>query len=285
MWFVGKAMMRTVLSIASFCTLLYLFKGKFSIERMDSTPVPQTPTLITQQIDVIEKSHAAGPSKSPATANSNQCQPSLNRSTASLVKLLQKCSTSIDKPAQFKKYLGTFSTSQKASMVSAFGISNFSPDFNNNFLMCPGRQLLNRPVNLTNEGDVVMPKHFQACKNMSFQRTGKTVALLSFPGSGNSWVRQLIETATGIYTGTYHDCDESYIVSGGMIGEGIFNDNVIAVKIHWAVGSALQWLQQHNIIYIVRNPFDAMLADYNRVQSSHKIHLTSHITSATNFGK
>ena len=31
------------------------------------------------------------------------------------------------------------------------------------------------------------------------------IALASFPGSGNTWVRYLIERATGIYTGSYYD--------------------------------------------------------------------------------
>ncbi|XP_030831390.1 WSCD family member AGAP003962-like [Strongylocentrotus purpuratus] len=31
-----------------------------------------------------------------------------------------------------------------------------------------------------------------------------SIALLSYPGSGNTWVRYLIESATGIYTGSIH---------------------------------------------------------------------------------
>ena len=35
--------------------------------------------------------------------------------------------------------------------------------------------------------------------------TGRsTVALVSFPGSGNTWVRGLLETATGVCTGEYY---------------------------------------------------------------------------------
>ena len=31
------------------------------------------------------------------------------------------------------------------------------------------------------------------------------VAVSSFPGSGNTWVRYLIERATGIYTGSFYN--------------------------------------------------------------------------------
>ncbi|XP_065902941.1 WSCD family member GA21586-like isoform X2 [Dysidea avara] len=182
-----------------------------------------------------------------------------------------------------RNVLPKFSDSQKDSIVTTFGVPNFSSTFNDQFLQCTGRELGRRPVNVTNEGNVVMPKHFQKCKSMNFQKTGNTVALLSFPGSGNSWVRQLIETTTGIYTGTYKDCDESYIISGGMIGEGIDTDNVIAVKIH-AINGAPHWLYPHNIIYIIRNPFDAILAEWNRISSSRKVHFTAHVSTTADFG-
>ena len=184
--------------------------------------------------------------------------------------------------------MSNFSNSLKDSIITAFGIPNYSPNFNSQFLICTGQELARRS-NITNEGIVVMPKHFQTSKSMSFQQTGKTAAILSFPGSGNAWVRQLIETTTGIYTGSYQDCDNSYTISGGMIGEGVYTDNVIAVKMHNTgltvlQRSALQWLYKHIIIYIVRNPFDAILAEYNRSQSSHKDHLIAHVSTATNFG-
>jgi len=255
--------------------------------KSDVTKRTVIPVTAASKSDVTKKTAVpvAAPTKKPTPKpNTTHCKPSLNESKSALTERLKKCSNFKLKVFS-NDVLSKFSNSQKDNIVGAFGLSNFSSIFNNQFLCCPGKMLLNRPVSLANEGDVVMPKHFQTCKNMSFQRTGKTVALFSFPGSGNSWVRQLIETTTGIYTGTYHDCDESYIISGGMIGEGIFNDNVIVVKIHWGVGDALKWLQQHNVIYIVRNPFDAILAEYNRMVSSSKVHITAHVSYATNFGE
>ena len=48
---------------------------------------------------------------------------------------------------------------------------------------------------------------------MSFQSSGSVIVLASFPGSGNSWVRQLLESATGIYTGALY-CDGAYVRAG-----------------------------------------------------------------------
>ena len=36
------------------------------------------------------------------------------------------------------------------------------------------------------------------------QRSGSLVALSSFPGAGNTWVRHLIELVTGFYTGSFY---------------------------------------------------------------------------------
>ena len=43
------------------------------------------------------------------------------------------------------------------------------------------------------------------------------VALVSVPGAGNTWTRHLIETATGIFSGSIYD-DRS-LFEGGMLGE------------------------------------------------------------------
>jgi len=179
-----------------------------------------------------------------------------------------------------------FTGAQIDSMVTAFGIPDLnSSNFKEQLLACTGLTLAKKrwSTTITDRGNVVIPKHYQTCKNMSFQKTGKAAALLSFPGSGNSWVRQLIETTTGIYTGTYKDCDVSYICNG-MIGEGVYTDNVIAVKIHFPIND-LDWLYDRDIIYVVRNPFNAILADWNRQKSAIKDHKASHVSTTSVFGK
>jgi len=118
------------------------------------------------------------------------------------------------------------------------------------FLVCSAYELWKH--NRSSE----IPPHYQKCHKMAFRSSGPVVLLSSYPGSGNSWVRQLIETAAGIYTGSVY-CDPSY-VSSGMIGEGLRTGNVIVVKTHFSK------IESSKIIYLIRNPFDAMVAEWSR---------------------
>ena len=126
------------------------------------------------------------------------------------------------------------------------------------FMYCTGLMLYR--FFLDSDGNVRVPKPFHDCKKMSFRDSGIPTMLVSFPGSGNSWVRQLLESTTGIYTGSDRDCDLDYIKIG-MLGEGITSEKVIAVKFHW--GSLPRWPFK-KVIYIIRNPYDAIVAEYQR---------------------
>ena len=97
-----------------------------------------------------------------------------------------------------------------------------------------------------------------------------SVALVSYPGSGNTWVRGILEVATGICTGAIY-CDAS-LRSQSFIGEGLQSGSVLVVKTH---GSAAMWLGSHlrrskrkayfgSAIFIVRNPLNALVAEWNR---------------------
>lgn len=98
------------------------------------------------------------------------------------------------------------------------------------------------------------------------------VALVSLPGSGNTWLRGLLEKATEVCTGSLF-CDKT-LRAGGMCGEGL-REGVLVVKTH---DTRLQWT---NVIYksgmwsdsrpffdaavlLVRSPFRAMIAEWNR---------------------
>lgn len=56
------------------------------------------------------------------------------------------------------------------------------------------------------------------------------IALVSFPGSGNTWLRYLLQQATGIITGSIYE-DHALIVDG-LIGETVSNNSVSVVKTH-----------------------------------------------------
>ena len=106
-------------------------------------------------------------------------------------------------------------------------------------------------------------------------KTRKLVALASLPGSGNTWVRALLERATGVCTGS-DNCD----LSLGFCGEGYNDTAVLVVKTHC---NMLQWKQKNSTevgtkfdndyacrtkfdtaIFLIRNPFNASVAEYNR---------------------
>ena len=98
------------------------------------------------------------------------------------------------------------------------------------------------------------------------------VALASSEGSGNTWIRGLLERVTGICTGFIY-CD--YVMrSRGFIGEGIKSGSVSVVKTHTI---APQWhgmkyqkpIQMAETLYgsavfVIRNPFDSLIAEWNR---------------------
>ena len=158
--------------------------------------------------------------------------------------------------AAVKKYLSNFSPSQANDVIRQMGVGNLTSEIlQQQFLKCAGVSLLkNIPVHI--------PPSHQPCKEMSFQHSGPVVALGSFPGSGNSWVRLLLEAATGIYTGAIY-CDGSYI-EAGMIGEGVTTENVIAIKSHASPEETKKLINHDRAIYIVRSPFGSILAEQKR---------------------
>ena len=158
---------------------------------------------------------------------------------------------------KLRSYINKLSPSQIEGVIKQMGVSNLTSIVaQKQFLKCAGALHILRTV------PAHIPRSHQHCRNMSFQSSGPVVALGSFPGSGNSWVRQLLESATGIYTGALY-CDGSYIAAG-MIGEGVTTNNVIAIKIHdWPTGSK-KLLNHDKAIYVVRSPFAAILSEQNR---------------------
>ena len=98
------------------------------------------------------------------------------------------------------------------------------------------------------------------------------VAFVSIPGAGCTWVRSLLEGATGICTGAIY-CDQALRL-GGYVGEFIHSGSVLVVKTHT---SDHQWkgekIEKRNsedamyssAIFLIRNPFDNFVAERNRV--------------------
>jgi hypothetical protein len=77
------------------------------------------------------------------------------------------------------------------------------------------------------------------CKTIRLGEKGqfKKIMLASFPGSGNTWTRYVIERATGFFTGAV--ANDSSLFNGGFLGE-FENQNAgttILVKVIYSIGS------------------------------------------------
>ena len=94
---------------------------------------------------------------------------------------------------------------------------------------------------------------------------GPKVALASFPGSGNTWVRFLLEQSTGFYTGSVYF--DRQLWSYGYL-ERVFNSSVIAIKTHESFGVINKYfaksIDYKKCILVLRNPKLTLEAEINR---------------------
>ncbi|CBY18180.1 unnamed protein product [Oikopleura dioica] len=90
------------------------------------------------------------------------------------------------------------------------------------------------------------------------------VSLSSYPGSGNTWVRYMIEEFTGYYTGSVFNDGKLY--RGGFMGEyeEYQDGRVIVTKAHTFRSER----PLTDAIMLIRNPYDAFLSEFNRVNGA-----------------
>jgi hypothetical protein len=90
-------------------------------------------------------------------------------------------------------------------------------------------------------------------------------ALVSFPGSGNTWLRYLLQQATGILTGSVYK--DYGLLKSGFPAESISNTSVLIVKTHeWGTHG---WERFGKAVLLVRDPAKAILAEFNRQSGGH----------------
>lgn len=86
-------------------------------------------------------------------------------------------------------------------------------------------------------------------------------ALASFPGSGNTWSRMLLEFGSGVFTGSiYDDIDLMRLLPA----EGAEGSSVLAVKAHVHPSKYIFRTGAKRVLLLVRHPFDAIWAEYQR---------------------
>eukprot|EP00092_Neocalanus_flemingeri_P000926 GFUD01000984.1.p1 GENE.GFUD01000984.1~~GFUD01000984.1.p1 ORF type:complete len:506 (-),score=105.02 GFUD01000984.1:121-1638(-) len=108
------------------------------------------------------------------------------------------------------------------------------------------------------------------------------IGLASYPSSGNTWLRYLIEGITGHYTGSmYNDIS---LRKKGLYGEGVPSNSgvVVTIKTHGHTtekGAHIPRPNQidynhhaevnHSAILLIRNPFNAIIGHRNLDQGGH----------------
>lgn len=171
-----------------------------------------------------------------------------------------------------KRYLHLLkgmSKQEVANLVSQFHINGteyLDDEASRDFLWCDPELLstLNKPAR----------RVYRPCTEMRFRPdSGKRVALASFPGSGSTWSRTLLEQVTGIYTGAIY-CDKT-LKAEGFVGEFITSGNVVVIKTHQHQVNLSNPDRKHGLsfdeaIFVIRNVFDAIFSE--RKRSSSKNH-------------
>lgn len=109
--------------------------------------------------------------------------------------------------------------------------------------------------------------------------THEKVLIVSYPRSGNSYFRQILETETGIITGSDSRSNRtlsSSLLQCGFKGEGITDSSVWLVKSHYPERSGYIKFNIARVILLVRNPFDAIESYFNMgMTNTHDKHLSS----------
>ncbi len=87
------------------------------------------------------------------------------------------------------------------------------------------------------------------------------VVLASYPRSGNTLLRRLLEEATGVITGS--DTSPLFklsksLTADGLQGEGVVDDRVHIVKTHWPERKGWRRFSSRRVILLLRNPFHAI---------------------------
>jgi len=104
-----------------------------------------------------------------------------------------------------------------------------------------------------------------------FLRAGEAVrhiALVSYPRSGNSLLRSLLEASTGVLTGSDALPEarlSRQLQQAGLRGEGVCDHRVWLVKSHWPERRGASAFAAHAAILVVRSPFDCIDSYFNMV--------------------
>ncbi|XP_046638667.1 WSC domain-containing protein 2-like [Daphnia pulicaria] len=100
------------------------------------------------------------------------------------------------------------------------------------------------------------------------------MALMSYPGSGNTWIRGIIERLSGYFTGSIYADKDIYVK--GFYGEGVPIDCgcTIVQKTHDLQRNDYQPFINKSAILIIRNPYGALVS-YRNFRTTGNSHTAS----------
>ncbi|XP_013394211.1 WSCD family member AAEL009094 [Lingula anatina] len=110
-----------------------------------------------------------------------------------------------------------------------------------------------------------------ACSCVHFTDHNLPLTILqSFPGAGNTWVRHLLQEASGIFTGSVYN--DVTLREKGFLGEGRVDPRVIAIKSHYPYRQTAARLGRgkvEKVVLLMRRLEDAVISEWNRQSGSH----------------
>jgi len=112
------------------------------------------------------------------------------------------------------------------------------------------------------EDCVQNPKFLSKIADTTVESTGNQIAYLSYPRSGNSFLRKYLQNITGIATGADMALEACNVMQlNGFIGEEITDSSVWFTKSHDPQMSPKSVPHKCNkVICCVRNPYDVMVS-------------------------
>jgi hypothetical protein len=113
------------------------------------------------------------------------------------------------------------------------------------------------------------------------------ILLSSYPRSGNSFLRKLIESYTGIISGSDSSPNRplsSALLKCGFAGEGIVDKSVWVIKTHFPERNGYVSFPVVKVVLIVRNPFDAIESYFHLgMTNTHNKNLTNEAMTSLHY--
>ncbi len=107
------------------------------------------------------------------------------------------------------------------------------------------------------------------------------VLLVSYPRSGNSFIRTLLEKRFGVITGSdsrFNRPLATSLMRCGFQGEGIVDEATWIVKSHYPERLGYRKFDINRIVLLVRNPFDAIESYFHMgFTNTHDKNLTAEV--------